>query len=475
MSSAEHDVNIDIDSTLSSLFFLRDGSEPITLPPCGRPNDSTPRNKSSTRRLLWVATSIAAICVREPTSEVFACSLSISRNSLEIYLAENHTVDPITIAYLDRLLTGLVDISEQHESFSEHVMGTLAVVLEFTLPKFLHSISRRDEDWDARMAEIEKMALSDEERAAFLELQERISYVYVTAGIELISGLGYLRALVFEAPDKAVIAEALKKIDFHSSVGRRSCDAEDLDPERIMIASIKTRLTDLDFSLTRYVARMLSVMVHVMRLVALAVSPTYKHLFTRTRPPIIHYLAPVQKSMLIDTGAALQFLADSLDVPLLLNDIFSSADDTVRQIDECPMLRSRCLASSYRCATRSAGRVLGYWYSKLMCAGCYATIARAYPKVLQDSQITTLVSLLTAPWIPPNLSNLDELVGFDFDRRVKAATLDVMKEDLVAIVRLRHSARKNKLKLFTNATEEANFVRRMKERVGKTVQSDSVV
>lgn len=44
---------------------------------------------------------------------------------------------------------------------------------------------------------------------------------------------------------------------------------------------------------------------------------------------------------------------------------------------------------------------------------------------------------LDAPWIPPNLSDLDELVGFDFDRKIKSATLDILKDNLLTLVNSR--------------------------------------
>ncbi len=82
---------------------------------------------------------------------------------------------------------------------------------------------------------------------------------------------------------------------------------------------------------------MLGILVHVIRLV---ISPTYKDLFTRSRPPIIHYLTPVPKSVGINTGAALRFLDDSPNnsstVTSLPSKTFLSVDDTIHQIEECP-------------------------------------------------------------------------------------------------------------------------------------------
>ncbi|KAF9037413.1 hypothetical protein BDZ89DRAFT_1129935 [Hymenopellis radicata] len=427
MSTVEHD----IDSTLSM-------------------------NKPSARHLLSVVTSIAAICVREP-SEVFACSLAISPGSLKIYLAENHSIPPATSAYLDGILTRLVDISEDpnasdDDSLRKPVMAILAVVLEFTLPKFLHSISKHNANWDARMADIEKLVLSDDERSAFLKLQERID-------VRLGTSLNYLRALVLKSPTRMSSLPRSKKSMFASPLDAEAVMAEDLDPESM----------SQGFSLTRYVARMLSIIVHVMRLVKLAVSPTYKDLFTRARPPTIQYLTPVPRSVLIDTGAALQFLADSPDDS---SDTFSSTDDTIHRLE------NRLLKDALE---GPPGGLSPYWVigtSKLMCAGCYTTIARAYPKVLQDhetiaraypkvlqdheSQLRKLKPFLVqgshgkvyAPWIPPTLSNLDELVGFDFDRRVKSATLDIMKDDLMTIVNSRRLAAVEDLRMEYSTTQE---------------------
>lgn len=209
-----------------------------------------PVNTSSTGRLLSVATSIAAICVRKPESEVFACSLAIASGSLEIYLAENHTIDSATSAYLNGILTRLVDLSEEQRnasppfndnSFTENVMAILSDALQFTLPKFLHSISRHDHDWDARMAQIEKLDLTVNERSAFAELKERIWHVFAFADEYalqpsdrilrmLATSLCRLHAFVFELPHKDIVATTLQTIDYTLPFNVQAVMAEDLDP-----------------------------------------------------------------------------------------------------------------------------------------------------------------------------------------------------------------------------------------------------
>ncbi|KAG5642841.1 hypothetical protein DXG03_002047 [Asterophora parasitica] len=289
-------------STSSSLesYFYVSGSQngrprPITLP-----RETSKEKDSKLKRILDVASSLDFICVSKPKGEVYAVAIDLSKDSAVIYLAENYGVPDTTLEYLASVLAQLTAISRSQPAgrdrspdaipvTDEQTLGT--TVLKHTFPKFFGSLTKRDRTWDARVEAVRRLLAESPDRLKHFQRIERIlSLIYREASSyhmdssdtileRLYNFISSFETYIRRGESTDEVASLLEDID-GTATYRWSTDSDLVDDELDRDVD-DDNVLQAGFSMARFVYRIISLKIHIRRLLRLAASPAFTSIFAR--------------------------------------------------------------------------------------------------------------------------------------------------------------------------------------------------
>lgn len=131
--------------------------------------------------------------------------------------------------------------------------------------------------------------------------------------------------------------------------------------------------------MTCFIYRVLSIVIHIRRLLHLAVSTTFSQFFFRKR--YFYYCKSVERSIIVDSNE------------ILKKNSFPNLKAVCNKKTTSSPLHAELVVFETLLRFVLENRVQPYWVigvSKLMCVGCHTVIAKAYPEVL-ESHRTNLV------------------------------------------------------------------------------------
>ncbi|KAE9383170.1 hypothetical protein BT96DRAFT_982667 [Gymnopus androsaceus JB14] len=301
--------------SLESYFCLSDadGGRLLTLN-----REISTRKDDSTHRILAVANALASLCVSKRRGQVFAIGIRVNAEFLGVYITENNGVPNSTIQYLKTVLSTLKAISKSstilsattsspqqtlkiEDTVTQPEQDALAlIVLKHTFPKFHANLAKRDKAWDSRVDDIRKKQLKDKpELAVQFEMILRVIdmvYKWVSAYVRkktdvtllhLYNCLSILDEMVRRSTDyrpcdisDVIELEDVGDDDTEEAVG----DDNTLQVDDGIVTLQEENGNDglvPGFSMKRFVYRIISVVIHIRRLIRIAISPTYERFFDR--------------------------------------------------------------------------------------------------------------------------------------------------------------------------------------------------
>lgn len=138
--------------------------------------------------------------------------------------------------------------------------------------------------------------------------------------------------------------------------------------------------------MTRFVYRTIAIYRHTRRLLCIALSPKSRSLFSQT--PFVKCCESMERQVNVDPSDALQRIKQDGDI--------ITGDFEQKSVRSHPHAELKVFATLIEEALRGEQPYWAIGASKLMCAGCYAVIARAFPFVLSDHNSCMLVCKFTS-------------------------------------------------------------------------------
>ncbi|KAG5640968.1 hypothetical protein DXG03_006480 [Asterophora parasitica] len=429
-------------SSLESYFYISctQNGRPrlITLPP-----ETSKEKDDKLKRILDVASSLAFICVRKPKDEVYAVAIDLSKDSAVIYLAENYGVPDTTLEYLTSVLAQLTTISRSQPAgldtvpeTDEQTLGTM--VLKHTFPKFFSSLTKRDGTWDVRVEAIQRLLAESPDRLKHFKRIERILFLiyreassYHTDSSDttlerLYDFISRFEAYIRRGESADELASLLEDID-RTATYRWSTDSDLVDAELDRDVD-DNNVLQAGFSMARFVYRIISLKIHIRRLLRLAACPAFTSIFAKDLS--IQCCPSTEISVRVDPAGLLR----QLQLDNLMPEYVSGA--TVTE----PLHAELCIfATIIRLFLRDG--IEPYWaigVSKLMCVGCYTVIAKAFPLVLgkhapcglRRFAVQGTHGKLYRPWVAPDLTFATTHLGFDLNAEIRQSSEDLLKSAL---------------------------------------------
>ncbi|KAF9059522.1 hypothetical protein BDP27DRAFT_1431233 [Rhodocollybia butyracea] len=403
------------------------------------------------RQILEIANTLAFLCVQGPQSEVYAVALRLTGESLKIYIAENNEVPEKTKDHLENLLSKLSQISvttsqsvprispdlEDAVTLSqEHEFGVMA--LKHSFPSFFRSLTKRDHTWDTRIAQIREQLVDENEMAeTFERIVRSLDIIYKFAEryhdtkdeqtlSDLYEFLSLFDELIRRSLAKQIIATMLKKLDPGDN------DAPLLAVELKNEADINPDNTLQDgFSITRFIYRIIATVIHIRRLLLLAVSPRLVQIF---RHPAVVQCCPLRKQ----TVTVYSDKSSDFEVPGLVSSFENTTNLNVTLHAELNVFQTLLEAALIRGEHP-------YWVigvSKLTCISCYTLIRKAFPAVLGQHIDHGLAPItlqdchgkLYSSWAAPDLSFAEPYVQFDLNSEVRMRAEHFIRTSLLEYV-----------------------------------------
>ncbi|KAG5642840.1 hypothetical protein DXG03_002046 [Asterophora parasitica] len=393
---------------------------PITLH-----RETSKEKDDKLKRILDVASSLAFICVRKPKDEIYAVAIDLSKDSAMIYLAENYGVPDTTLEYLTSVLAQLTAISRSQPAgrrdrsldtipeTDEQTLGTM--VLKHTFPKFFGSLTKRDSTWDARVEAIRRLLAESPDRLELFEtVEEFLSLIYGEASFyhtdpsdtqleSLYDVISTLEEFIRRGDPADGLASLLEDIDrtttYHWSADSDLVDGEldlDVDDDNVLHAG---------FSMARFVYRIISLKIHIRRLLRLAASPAFSSIFAKDLS--IQCCPSTEISVHVDSEGLLR----QLQLDNLVSEYVSGATVTG------PLHAELCIFTTIIRLFLNDG-IEPYWaigVSKLMC---------------RRFAVQGTHGKMDRPWVAPDLTFATTHLGFDLNAEIRQSSEDLLKSAL---------------------------------------------